>query len=233
MKRLLLLLISTCLCTTLHAVELKPSVATYQTRQGMMSASGTRTLEKLESGQWQLTSRAQLMMMELVEQSQFDIDQGQVRPLRYEYINPFSKKRSRLLQFDWAQQRATETRGNHTFALEPNTVDRLSIQVQTQLDLCAAPDKFTGNTYAIADRKNIKHYVVEKVGAAEIDTPVGKLQTIELKRYRQGQPENTTRLWVAPAWGCLLVKLEEKDDKELLELMLINATVDGAEVKGR
>ncbi len=233
MKHLLLLLTSSLVATTLAAAEPKPSVATYQSRQGMMSATGTRTLEKQADGRWQLTSRAQVMMLELVEQSQFEIEDGQVRPLRYEYINPLSKKRSRTLQFDWAKQQVTETRGKKTFALEPKTLDRLSIQMQSQLDLCTAPDKFTGNTYAIADRKSIKHYVVEKVGMAELDTAVGKLQTVELKRYRQGQPENATRLWIAPAWDCLLVKLEDRDDGDLVELSLQSASVDGVEVKGK
>ncbi len=233
MKRVLLLLTASLLPLALQAAEPKPASATYQTRQGMMSATGIRTLEKQPNGQWLITSRAKVMMLELVESSLFEIHDGHVRPLRYDYVNPFSKKRSRTLQFDWPQQSVTETRGKRTFALEPNTLDRLSIQVQSQLDLCAAPDTFTGNTYAIADRKSIKHHVIEKVGSTELDTAVGKLKTIELKRYRRGEPEDATRIWVAPQWDCLLVKLEEHDDDgDPLELTLVGATVDGVEVKG-
>jgi hypothetical protein len=236
MKRLFLLLAATALGSAIlcaHPAELTPSTATYQTRQGMMSATGTRTLERAENGQWRLTSRARLMMMELVERSQFTLVDGQVRPSRYEYINPFSRKRSRDLRFDWATQQATETRSGHTFALAPATLDRLTIQLQSQLDLCAAPDQFERRTYAIADRRNIKHYVVEKVGAATLDTAVGKLQTIELKRYREGDPADATRIWVAPAWGCLMVRLEGEDDGESATLELTAASVDGLPVKGR
>lgn len=236
MKQSLLMTAALLMATTLHAVELKPSTATYQTRQGMISATGTRTLEQLESGQWQLTSRAKLMMLELVEQSQFELKQeqgpGQVQPLRYEYINPFSKKRSRKLQFDWSNLQVTETRGKHTFALQPATLDRLSIQIQSQLDLCSAPDKFTQRTYAVADRKSIKNYVLEKVGESVLDTAVGKLQTIELKRYREGDPADATHIWVAPAWGCLMVRLEGQDDGESATLELTEASVDGVPVKG-
>ncbi len=233
MRRPLLMTAALLVATTLHAVELKPSTATYQTRQGMMSATGTRTLEQLESGQWQLTSRAKLMMLELVEQSRFELKQGQVQPLRYDYINPFSKKRSRTLQFDWSNLQVTETRGKQTFALEPSTLDRLSIQIQSQLDLCSAPDDFTQRTYAVADRRSIKNYVLEKVGEATLDTAVGKLQTIELKRYREGEPADATRIWVAPAWGCLLVRLEGQDDGESATLELTRASVDGVPVKGQ
>lgn len=227
------LILSTVLgSTTLRADELKPSSANYQTRQGMMSATGSRTLEKLDDGRWQLTSRAKVMMLELVEQSQFNINNGHVQPLHYEYLNPLSKKRSRTLEFDWPQQQVTETRGDRTFALEPNTLDRLSVQVQSQLDVCAAPDKFTRGSYAVADRKNIKHFVIEKVGSTKLDTAIGKLQTIELKRYREGEPEDATRIWLAAEWSCLLVKLEDRDDGEVVELNLVDATVDGIAVKG-
>jgi hypothetical protein len=214
------------------SVEPLPFSATYQSSYGMLSATGVRQLSAREDGSWLLENRAKLLMVEVLEQSIFAATKDGIRPYTYDFVNPLKKERSLSLQFDWEQHKVTDTLSRESVALPERTYDKLSYQLQLQLDVCAAPDAFKGENYVVADRGRLKTYRVEPVGREPMKTPVGTLETIKLRQFRPDKHQKETLIWVAPDWQCLLVRVEQHDEGDRSSLSLVKATVNGAAVRG-
>jgi hypothetical protein len=61
--------------------------------------------------------------------------------------------------------------------------------------------------YRIADGGKLKDYNIQVLGYETISTPLGKIETIVLKRFRKQKSKRETTLWCAPALNYLPVKL--------------------------
>lgn len=215
------------------AVELLPFSATYKSRHGMINATGERELKAVEGNHWQLTNSARLLMVEVKEQTAFDLDGSDVLTQGYEFVNPFRAERSQTLAFDWTQQQVTEQKSKEQLPLPERAFDKLSYQVQLQLDVCANPDNFMTRDYPVVDRDRIKTYRIESKGMEVLNTGAGNLRTLKLRQYRPDRQEKETLVWVAVEWNCLIAKIEDRDEDEVISLSLVKATVNGEAVEGR
>lgn len=233
-RRLLQVALSTALALPAAAAlgELLPFSATYKSRHGLVSATGQRVLESSGGGQWQLVNRAQLLMVEVTERTTFTVQDGSVLALGYQFTNPFRSERSQELSFDWAQKTVTEKKDNSQLTLPERAFDKLSYQVQLQLDVCANPDGFTARDYPVVDRGRIKTYRVEPVDTQVLSTGAGNLRTLKLRQFRPDRQNRETLVWVATEWNCLVARIEDHDDDEVVSLSLVKATVNGATVGG-
>jgi hypothetical protein len=218
---------------TASAVELLPFSATYKSRHGVVSATGERELKAIERGQWQLTNRAKLLMVEVTEQSTFVLNDGAVQSVSYEFVNPFRSERSQSLQFDWPQKLATDHKSKEQVELPERAFDKLNYQAQLQLDACANPANFQTRDYLVVDRGRIKTYRVESKGIEVLATGVGSLRTLKLRQYRPDRQEKETLVWMATEWNCLLAKIEDRDEDEVVSLSLVKAAVNGVAVTGK
>jgi len=214
------------------AADLRSFDATYETSYKFMTARGERKLDALPDGRWKMQNNARVMMVNVVERSTFKLVDGNVNSLTYDFINPLSEDRSLSLAFDWNDNNATNLGSKIKIPLAPGVYDKLSYQVQMQLDVCANPDKFAGKNYTLVDRNKLKTYRVELVGREVSKTPAGMLTTIHLKQFRPEKRDGKdTQIWLAADWQCLLVRLDQFDGGELISLKLVNAKVGGADVK--
>jgi hypothetical protein len=240
MKVLALILLGS-LATTAQAAEPRPYDGTprpfagiYETSYGMASARGERKLEALPDGRWQMENHAKLLMVDVAEKSTFTLRGDRVNSLNYEFINPLSKDRSMALDFDWTANTVTERTQKIVQKLEPNVYDKLSYQVQLQMDVCANPDQFTARDYTVVDRKRLKTYRVERVRREVQNTPAGVLDTIHLRQFRPDKPDGKdTLIWLAADWNCLLVRLDQRDGGDTISLKLVKAKLAGVEVKDK
>lgn len=217
-----------------QAADPRPFSGIYETSYGMISARGERKLEALPDGRWQMENHAKVLMVDVVEKSTFALQNGHVSSLTYEFINPLSKDRSMALDFDWQNATATERSLKVPMKLESNSYDKLSYQVQMQMDVCANPDKFPGKDYTVVDRKRLKTYRVELVGRQPQKTAAGILDTIHLRQFRPDKRDGKdTLIWLAADWNCLLVRLDQHDGHEIISLKLVKAKVAGVDVKDK
>jgi hypothetical protein len=236
---LALLLLAT--STIAHAADPRPNnpaprpyAGTYETTYGMISARGERTLATLPDGSWKMENHAKVFMVDVVEKSTFKLPGGRVSSLNYEFVNPLSKDRSMTLDFDWTAGTVTERTQKIVQKLEPNVYDKLSYQVQLQMDVCANPDQFTTRDYTVVDRKRMKTYRVERVRREPQKTEAGILDTIHLRQFRPDKNDGKdTLIWLASDWNCLLVRLDQQDGGDTISLKLVKAKIGGVDVKDK
>lgn len=221
-----------CVSITSHAADPKPFSGIYETSYGMLSARGERKLDALPDGRWQMENHAKLFMVDVIEKSTFTLSNGNVNSLTYDFINPLSKDRSLALSFDWPHNTVTETISKKALQLQPHVYDKLSYQVQMQMNVCADPEHFTGENFTVVDRGKLKTYRVELVGFEPQKTPAGILDTIHLRQFRPDKRDGKdTMIWLAKDWHCLLVRLDQHEGNDIISLKLVKAKVGGVEVK--
>jgi Protein of unknown function (DUF3108) len=233
LKPLLPLTLALALPLAAQAADPRPYSGIYQTKYGLLSATGERRLDALPDGRWKLENHARLMMVDVAEISTFTLQDGKVNSLTYEFVNPLSKDRSVSLVFDWSQHVAIDKDHKDKVAITPGVFDKLGYQVQMQMDVCANPDAFPGENFTVVDRGRLKTYRVELVGREPLKTAAGTLNTIHLRQFRPDKRDGKdTMIWLAADWNCLLVRLDQHEGDDIVSLTLVKATVAGVKVIG-
>lgn len=216
---------------TAQAAEPRPFSATYQTKYGLLSATGERQLEATPNGLWKMENHARVMMVDIAESSTFTLKNGKVVSESYQFVNPLNNDRSMSLTFNWPQNKVTETNQNKTLPIKPGVFDKLSYQAQMQMDVCANPKGFPGENFTVVDRNRLKTYRVELVGQEALKTAAGTLNTIKLRQFRPDKPDGRdTLIWLAADWNCLLVRLDQHEGDDIVSLTLVKASMDGTTV---
>ena len=75
---------------------------------------------------------------------------------------------------------------NYEFDLVPGALDKLSYQVQMQIDLIANP-KSTEFDYRVANYSRLSTYSFEYAGTEEITTNLGQRETLVFKRDKKNK----------------------------------------------
>lgn len=234
-RRSAMLLTFLALCgQAVGAAELQPFTAVYETSYGFMSARGERKVEARPDGTWQVQSNARALGFDLNESASFMLRNGHIHSLGYRFDNPFNKDRSQALNFNWSNKTVTETLSGTEQKLLPGSYDKLSYQLQLQLNACANPDKYSGEDFRVIDRKKTKTYRVEVVGRETLKTQLGTLNTLKLRQFRPGKEEDRdTEIWLATDWSCLLVRLDQNDNGDTHTLKLVSAKIGGKDVTAK
>jgi hypothetical protein len=149
----------------------------------------------------------------ITETSQWQLNNQYVRPLKYSYVREGGKKdKYMLMNFDWQakQLHIDDKKRPWSLGLVPKTLDKLVYQIALMLDLQKQQSTFS---YQIADGGKIKTYDIIAYGTEKINTAMGEIETIKLKRERSDSKDRQTTLWCAPSLNYLPVQLEhiEKD----------------------
>ena len=149
----------------------------------------------------------------IIEKSIWESTNGELIPKFYEYIRTGSKKaRNVTVKFDWQKNQITNSINGDSWkmAATEGILDKLLYQLFIMLDLKQGKSTLT---YQIADGGKEKNYIFEVVGEEEIDTKLGKLNTVKLKRMRTDSDRESI-FWSAPDMHYLPVKIEITDDDE-------------------
>jgi hypothetical protein len=88
------------------------------------------------------------------------------------------------------------------------------------------------NPYDIVDRKRLKQYRFELLGEELVETPIGKLNTVKLKRLRKEGSPRETIIWLAKDWDFLLTKIHQKENGKSYEIILSEGELAGKPITG-
>jgi hypothetical protein len=201
------------------SLDFKANYALYY--KGMKVAKMERRFSRTDDGGYLYfsnTETAGLISLfrddRITEESRGQMHGNSVRPMRYEYSHTGSKKQRQVsIRFDWDKNEIINLVNGSAWKmdLEPGVLDKLLYQFLIMQDLNAGKRHLS---YLIADGGKTKIYRFELQGEEIINTPLGKLQTIRLIRYRPNKKRETT-LWCARDLHYLPVKVKnvEKDDR--------------------
>lgn len=184
------------------------------------------TLAPLGDGRFAYESRseaiglARLLRDERIdERSVWRLADGSVQPLRYTYNRSGGKRvRNVEVEFDWQDGRVRNTLNGQTWSMpiEAGMLDKLVYLLALMNDLAAERREVR---YAVADGGKVKTYLLRVVGRERVDTVKGSLEATVVERRREGD-ERETRIWCAPALGYLPVRVEHREDGEVVRLEL-------------
>lgn len=228
---LALLLIS--LSSRLGAAPLQPFNATYEANFNGIAVTATRSLSTRPDGLNELRFSAKSWLATIEESSVFRWDTTRLQPQRYEYHRVgMGRDRHATVSFDWHKQEVTNDVAGKAWnmAVPTGALDKLSYQLQLQSDMLHQQPT---PTYAVADGGKLKQYSFEVVKEEQLQTPVGLLNTIKIKRIRADREQRTTYLWLALDWDYLLVRLRQQEtDGTHYEINLASADLNGQAVIG-
>ena len=214
---------------------LKPYTAELKGRiKGLpMKASGSRTLKKNSSGEWQLNFDAGAgMFVGISETSSFYLSEGTIKPDVYQYKRSglIGKKKEEQASFDWKQSQINWQQDDKQWAikLQNGALDNLSYQTQLRMDLAAGKKELN---YLIADDDEIyqRSFIIE--GEEVLQTEAGKLHTVRVKVNRDHN-RRETYIWFAKDWDYFFVKLLQKEGDSEYTVEIKKASIDGNPIKG-
>jgi len=197
-----------------------------------VEGTAIRQLKRQENGQWLLSHTVDSSMLTLKETSLFDWQQNQPKPLVYQLKqNSIGKKKEQLLEFDWRklQVHHKTNKPAGTLDIPANAFDKLTYQLKMRLDLLNEKEP---TIYTVAEKRKLKEYQFIFLGSELLDTPVGKLKTIKIKRDRGADSKRQTILWLAKDWDYLLVKIQQQEKGKNYEVVMTEGELDGQPIKG-
>lgn len=188
----------------------------------------TNRLTKTGDNKYDLLFKAESMIGSVTETTSmlWNAKQQSVTPLHYVYKRRgLGKNRDAELLFDWNKKTVTNNVQKTTWNMDINqrVQDKLSYQLQLQQDLINGHNNFT---YQIADGGRLKEYKFEKVGEEMLETPLGKVMTVKVKRSREND-DRITYAWLAKDWNHLLVRLQQEENGDAYTIYISKAKIDG------
>ncbi len=147
---------------------------------------------------------------EIVERSHWQLDQGTLQPLRYSYRRSGGdNERNVEVSFDWEKQQAENTVRGHSWRMPvpAGTLDKLSYVLVLMEDLAAEKTELR---YQIADGGRLKTYELRIEGEERIDTALGSMDTIIVRRLRNSE-QRETLLWCSKSLNYLPVMIEHRE----------------------
>jgi hypothetical protein len=200
---------------------LSPYTAVYSTvwKKGIsLKVEGKQTLSKKDNNLWEFAFSADSMIASLDERSIFYVENNHIIPTKYTYRSTvLGKKKTATLTFNWDKKLVRNDVKNKPWnlAINSNTLDKLSFQLQVRQDLKLGKNDFN---YQIADGGYIKNWSFRRESMESIDTKLGRVSAIKVIRTDNLDKGKRTSFWFVPKFDYLLVKLEHKEDGESYRL---------------
>jgi len=200
----------------------------------MLPFKGTASRElKQEGGFWRLSHKLSSAMLKIKETSEFQLKDQDIVPLRYRYNQAITlKKRRDWLDFDWETLKVTNISKKTPLSYEiiEGTFDKLTYQLQMRMQLIRgeSPD-----TYPVADRSKLRHYVFEKVADEVLTLPSGSFDSLKMGRVREADSRRETFVWLAKDWDYLVLKIQHVEKGKSYAIELKEGEYGGQPVTGR
>lgn len=141
-----------------------------------------------------------------IERSEWTYAGDWLQPLSYRYERTGRKARRIDITFDWKENIARHESQGTTWRLQvpAGAMDKLNYILALMRDLGRGARRVD---YTIADgSRRLKRYVFATVGVERIETDLGTLDTVVVRRERENSTRETT-FWCAPALGFFPVKI--------------------------
>lgn len=210
--------------------------AAYRARYGALpfAARARRTLVHGDQ-RWTFSSLIDAGVFSLHQETILaDADGSALRPLRYHYRQRgLAGRRDRFITFDREVGRIRRTGDKvREHPLTEPAWDPLGWQLALRRDLLADhPHPAQRYSYRVSDGGGYEDYRFDRIGRESVTVPAGTYEALHLARRYEPGDERATRLWLAPAQGYLLLRLEiiDEDGRRLtVALTDAHATAAGA-----
>ena len=150
------------------------------------------------------------------ERSEWTYTEDWLQPLEYHYERTGRKAHQVDITFDWRENVAHYESHGTSWQLKvpPGTMDKLNHFLALMRDLGRGARHVK---YTIADsRRRLTDYVFSEIGEESVDTALGTLEAVVVRREHANQRRRTT-FWCARALGYFPVKIvhEERDGTPL------------------
>ena len=206
-----------------------PFEVSYQAKLMGIKLTAVSGLQQLETGEFEYHYNTSSMLGKATEMSRFSLaDAGHLMPLAYRYkLSAMGVKKRINLVFDWQNGRVTDRAAKPQWSMElsPDVFDPLSMQLQLRSDVMQGETQLN---YEVVRNGRIKdyHFVVE---AEEIvETLVGPLRTLRIRRDRGDDNPKFTMIWLAIDWSYVMAKIRDgKVDGGYQDVVLAGGTLDG------
>ena len=222
---LLLLMLAT--TATAGDPALTPYQAVYSARYNGLPIEARRQLRPTDNG-YEIITEARNFLGRIREEEQFHRDRtGRLVPDTYLYDRAIlGKSRTETLAVDQVKGISLTRRKGREYLLDfsPGQLGPLSYQVAMARDLMAGKAELV---YPVIHRGHLKEYRYRRIGEMELDTPLGKLRTVQVERVRDDS-DRETLLWLAPKYHYLPVKLRQVEDGETYEMHIKSLTLNPA-----
>ncbi len=214
-----------------NRTEIEPFNVVYRVdREGITVGEAVLQLEYEDKDHYRmrsnlrLTGLASLLFADSVEEEvEGEVIDGMPRPLTYRSQRNGKKARTVSLRFDWARGDVVATKNGKEIipALQPRTVDPLTLHLLTMLDLQTGTNV---EEYSVISSDRLKTYRTRSLGNARMTTPLGELETQMVSQQRPGSNKITT-FWHASELGYLPVQISKTEDgAEVARLMIQQLT---------
>ena len=186
------------------------------------------TLSPLDDGRYVYESRSETSGVmawvskdNIVERSEWRYHDDALRPLSYSYRRDGRKSRRVAVAFDWDKRVARNTTAGATWQMPipEGTLDKLNYLLAMMRDLA---DGKRDIRYQVADGGRLKSYRLLAVGNERLTTELGRLDTVVIRRLREGKRRETT-LWCAPSLRYLPVRIEHRERDGVDVLLAIDS----------
>lgn len=201
----ILLLVSQAGCT---ASSLPPYEANYTAKMRGIRINSEREFVEIGEDTYKLSWSAKALWMRIKEWSEFKIVDDKVIPISYHYTRKgLGSDRPIHIYFNWDTMEASGQKGekNYTFPLEIGALDKLSFQVQMQLDLINDRTLQTVD-FKVASHSGLRNYQFVLEGTETIETKLGDFETLV---FRRDKKDASIRLWMSPEQYYLPIKVEQ------------------------
>jgi hypothetical protein len=191
------------------------------------------SLKAKGNNQYELYFGASAMVGDVTEISEFTWNPQEqlVKPQHYFYTRTgLGKNRREDLKFDWTAKQVTSAARQSSQALDPTqkVQDGLSYQVQLRQDLLAGKNNLT---YAIANGRKLKQYRFEVMGEETLETPLGKVATVKVRRKDDSNEDREIFAWFAKDFQYLLVRLQQEENGSAYTIYLSKASLNGKAIE--
>ena len=137
------------------------------------------------------------------------------------------KRRGRALtatHFDWAHDRITFSASQKTVLLKPGAQDKASVPLQLAAIARGDPAQLSGDIdILVGEDRDAVPFRFVVVGQEEIDTRLGKLQTVHLSRPpKEGSYRSRLDIWLAPDRGWYPVQIRNSEANGAVTTQTVN-----------
>ncbi|MCD2517161.1 DUF3108 domain-containing protein [Massilia sp. G4R7] len=142
--------------------------------------------------------------------------EGHVGNTGFAPVTMTEKRRGRsqtATHFDWPANRVTFSASEARYDLLPGAQDKATVPLQLAAIARGDAAQLTGDIdMFVGEERYGSVYTFNVVGPEEIDTPVGRLQTVRIARPpKQGSYKSRLDIWLSPAHGWIPVKIQSSE----------------------
>ncbi|MCL6416291.1 DUF3108 domain-containing protein [Aestuariirhabdus sp. Z084] len=216
--------------TLVRAELLSPYEAVYNATYYGQTGEAKRGLNRLEDGRYEAYFNTDISVLFIKfyqhQTSHLSItNEAGVVPHSYRYRGTRSRDATDLV-FDWELSTvANEGKTSWSKEVTKGQQDELSYQEQIRIDLINGRSELHYPVVEDADKQKTLRF--QRLETEVIDTPLGSVEAIKVKRVRKKGKDRETVFWFAPQWEHMLVRIEHVERGSGYRIDLQSVTLNG------